>query len=164
MDPGSGQMRRHLTIALSYLVVYVAASVLGLALTWIAIGGFNALPRDLRLGALSGAWIGIVLNVLPASVVGVVVFYVMAAVWTRPGVAPSRHVVRAAPLYGAAALFCSILVIGFSNASQSGFGLIAQLYVSPALVALGGMAGDLLGQRHGRHLRDGAARPRAAAA
>jgi hypothetical protein len=140
-------MRRDLTIALAYVGVYLAACLLGLGLTGAAIGGFNALPRDLRLGALSGVWVGIALNVVPAIVVGVTLFYLVARSWARERTVPSRHIVRAAPLYAAAALFCVILIVGLSSSRETGFGLIAQLFVSPALVALGGLAADVLAWR-----------------
>jgi hypothetical protein len=54
---------------------------------------------------------------------------------------PTGHLRRAAPLYVISGLLGAVIA---ANHSDPGFGLVAQLFVWPVLVTLGGILGDRL--------------------
>jgi hypothetical protein len=97
----------------------------------------NRLPVDWR----SLTWVGIGLNIIPAFITGFGIFYAVtrAILMQHAGPIPS-HVVRALPLYLALAL----LLFDLLGPHGRGFGLVAQLFLWPAIAVAGAILGDLV--------------------
>ena len=129
------------SIAVSYLAVYAASVMLGVLVTYAVIMGLNASSYRVPDGP-TGVIVVLALNVLPAIVVGCALFY-RAARRLQPVASPlSRHWRRVLPFY-----LLAILLLGVTAMSiweNPAAGLVAQLFIWPAMTAIGGAIGDWL--------------------
>jgi hypothetical protein len=130
-----GEMRRDLYTAGLYLAVFLPVAVLAIIVAYVSLGVAGAvLPR------FSAAWLGLLLNILPAAATGALAYRALAR-WRTVGGGWHNHVVRASPLYLLTVALGALMVIGFRN-PRSGFGLVAQLVVWPLAAAIGGVVSD----------------------
>lgn len=135
------------SIAARYIAVYPAAMVLGVVGPYMAITAVNALPYRVPHGTF-GVVLVLALNALPAALAGFALYYAVARHLQRAARPSSRHWRRALPLYVSATLLLG--VTGLAAWANPASGLFAQLFIWPALAALGGAIGDWLAWPSGR--------------
>jgi len=124
---------------LCYLVALPPSTVAAFALT--------ALEFEAVKGT-SGLWLGLLLNIVPALVAGLLVFAIAARWlsqrgWFLPGW--SAHGRRASPLY---ALMLLVLVIVARGWRSPDFWMVAQIPLWTGLAAFGGLVCDAFLSRH----------------
>lgn len=125
--------------AASYALIWLPVAILGCLVTLLTISLVNAL----NLKYLPD-WVGLALNLVPGFGVGVWSYYSFARRQQRRTavtVPPAGHLRRAAPLYVISGFLGAVIV---ANYRDPGFGLVAQLFVWPLMVTLGGILGDRL--------------------
>ena len=116
-------------VALWYAVMLIPTITASIALTLgLLMAGNTWLPRP------QAPVYGVVFNTVPPVVIGAAIYFVMARQFAqRRGDRRSQHFFRAAPLYVTA--IALVLFVG-ANWTNPGFGLVAQLFVWPALALL----------------------------
>jgi len=126
-----------------YAMIWLPVAILGCLVTLLAISLVNALNMKYLPD-----WVGLALNLVPGFGVGVWSYHRFArrqqrrTTITAP---PTGHLRRAAPLYVITGLLGAVIA---ANYSDPGFGLVAQLFVWPLMVTLGGILGDaVVGRR-----------------
>lgn len=128
--------------AASYALIWLPVAILGCLVTLLTILLVNALNMKYLPD-----WVIWALNLVPASGVGLWSYYSFARRQQRQVViteSPTGHLRRAAPLYVISGLLGAVIA---ANYRDPGFGLVAQLFVWPLMVALGGILGDVLAGR-----------------
>lgn len=128
---------------LAYCVMLPAGIFAAFVLSGATIEAVNALPRSVR----SSNVVGLVINIVPALLAGVLVYaltglWLLRRGWLEAGL--GSHVTRTAPLSLFTA-FCSFVVVRAWGLPD--FGLWAQIPIWSALSALGGIGTDLVIQR-----------------
>jgi len=130
-------------IPVIYLALMPVALFLSVLAEFAAIMAANALPDW-----VVGRWMGIPLNLIPATFAGYFVYRVPAEHAHASARDGDPHLFRSAPLYAGIALVSVWIVDGIRS---PGFGLIAQLGMWPFGAFLGGVFADLQAGRDAVH-------------
>lgn len=129
-------MKRDYATAAIYLAFFIPVAIFASAIDYVTLG----LLRD-EIPRFAVALVGWSLNLVPAAIAGAVPYAVLAY-WRRPSPGePSRHVVRAAPLYAIVILVGALVAFEWRDRY---FGLVAQLFVWPGAAAIGGIIADAI--------------------
>ena len=136
-----------LAIAGSYLAVYPLGIGLGVVATYAAIMGINASSYRVPDGG-GGVILVLALNALPATLIGCALYYRLARRVRRTACPDSRHWRRFLPLYLIATLLIAVIAVAVWDNPANG--MVAQLFIWPAMTAVGGAIGDWSAWRSSR--------------
>ena len=136
------KVRGDRTIAGVYLMVFPVALVLSVVGSYVTMFGLDALPIRPPRGPTADILVSIALNTLPGALLGLALYYTVARRVLHQASESSRHWRRALPLYLMTVLLLSVVTVAVR--ANPANGMVAQLFIWPAIAALGGAIGDWL--------------------